>query len=220
MTDKAESAVKRRRPRPNARGEQSRQAILDMAERHFGAYGYRGTSTAAIAHEVQISDPGLLHHFGSKDGLLMALLNRRYSRDHDKLRAGEHLSGEALTANLETVVRENLEQREEVKLTMVLLAESIAKDHPGHEYFEMRYARARSTMARHIKNLQHDRALKPDIDAEAFGSMILAILDGLQLQWLLDPDVDMLAAIDAFNQLLLAALPPSAVDGERDTGGN
>jgi AcrR family transcriptional regulator len=197
---------RRRRSRLNARGEQSRQAILDAAERHFGELGYRGASTAAIANEVQISDPGLLHHFGSKDGLLMALLNRRYSRDNEKLRAGEQLSGKTLAANLEVVARENVEQREEVKLTMVLLAESISREHPGHEYFQMRYVRARATMARHIKNLQAAGELGSEFDPDALASLILGLLDGLQLQWLLDPDVDMLAGVRAFNQLLMAAL--------------
>lgn len=211
MANKTEPArPKRRRSRLNTRGEQSRKTILDVAERHFGELGYRGASTGAIASEVQISDPGLLHHFGSKDGLLMALLNRRYSRDGEKLRAGEHLSGKTLAGNLETVARENLQQRDEVKLTMVLLAESISQEHPGHEYFQMRYARARAIMARHIKNLQAGGELTADFDPDAAASLILAALDGLQLQWLLDPDVDMLAGVQTFNRLLMAALRPAA----------
>lgn len=204
----------RRRAAPSARGEQSRQAILDMAERHFGEFGYRGASTAAIASEVQISDPGLLHHFGSKDGLLMALLNRRYSRDSEKLRSGEHLSATELADNLETIAKENLEQRNEVRLTMVLLAESISREHPGHEYFQMRYVRARGIVARHIKTLQAAGDLAIDSDAEAVASLMLAILDGLQLQWLLDPEVDMVAGVRAFNHLVRLALPK----GRRKTG--
>jgi AcrR family transcriptional regulator len=196
----------RRRTKPNARGEQSRQAILDTAERHFGEFGYRGASTAAIANDAQISDPGLLHHFGSKDGLLMALLNRRYSRDGEKLRAGMHLSKEGLIETFEAIVRENQDQRSEVKLTMVLLAEAISTQHPAHEYFQMRYVLARTIMARHVGNLQSDGDLAPDIDSTALASLILAIFDGLQLQWLLDPDVDMLAAIKTFDRLLSTVL--------------
>jgi AcrR family transcriptional regulator len=196
----------RRRSKPSARGERSRRAILDVAARHFGELGYRGASTAAIANEVEISDPGLLHHFGSKDGLLMALLDRRYSRDVEKLRAEERLSGRALAANLESVARENLGLRDEVKLTMVLLAESISPEHPSHEYFQLRYVRARAIMERHVEHLQADGELRADFDPQALASLIVAVLDGLQLQWLLDRDVDMLAAVRAFNRLLVAAL--------------
>ncbi|MGI4732687.1 MAG: TetR/AcrR family transcriptional regulator [Janthinobacterium lividum] len=196
----------RRRSKPSARGEQSRQAILDVAERHFGKMGYRGASTAGIANDAQISDPGLLHHFGSKDGLLMALLNRRYSRDSDKLRAGEHLSVEEMADNLEAITRENVDQRDEVRLTMVLLAESIAQDHPGHEYFQMRYARARAIVARQLKGVLADGEPDPKADPETLASLILAVLDGLQLQWLLDPEVDMVSAVQAFNRLLTTAL--------------
>lgn len=212
MTGNPKAEGRRRQAKPNARGEQSRQAILDTAEHHFGEFGYRGASTAAIANDVQISDPGLLHHFGSKDGLLMALLNRRYSRDGEKLRAGMHLSKGDLIETFEAIVRENLDQRGEVKLTMVLLAEAISAQHPAHEYFQMRYVLARTIMARHVCNLQDDGDLEGDVDPVALASLILAVFDGLQLQWLLDSEVDMLSAVKAFNRLFSAVLRSGAAE--------
>lgn len=200
-----------RRPKPNVRGEQSREAILKVAERYFGDYGYRGTSTAAIANEVGISDPGLLHHFGSKEGLLTGLLNRHYSRDVEKLHAGEKLDGHGLANTLEAIVRENVLRRNDVRLTMVLLAESISQSHPGHEYFRLRYIRAQSIFTRHFKSLQASGELSPELDSSALANVMLAVLDGLQLQWLLDAQIDMQEGIRAFNSILLAALrPPSA----------
>jgi AcrR family transcriptional regulator len=205
----ADEPRKRRKGKPNVRGEQSREAILQAAERHFGEFGYRAVSTAAIANDAQISDPGLLHHFGSKDGLLMALLNRRYSVDAEKLRASERLSGEQLVETLGTIVRENEGKRDEVKLTMVLLGESIPHQHPGHEYFQMRYVRARAMFARHVKELQRRGELSSDLDPEALASVIIAVLDGLQMQWLLDPTVDMSQAASSFLRIFAASLGPA-----------
>lgn len=194
----------RNRSKPNVRGELSREVILDAAERHFGEFGYRGSSTAAIAAEAGISDPGLLHHFGSKDGLLMALLNRRYSRDGEKLRAGLRLDAGQLADMLEDIVVENQAQRGEVKLTMVLLAEAISTHHPAHEYFQMRYVLARTIMERHVRNLDRNGAeIAPR--SSALASVLLAVLDGLQLQWLLDPQFDMHSAIKVFADLVVAA---------------
>ncbi|WP_299006015.1 TetR/AcrR family transcriptional regulator [uncultured Caulobacter sp.] len=205
----AANEARKRRGKPNLKGEQSRETILKAAERHFGEFGYRAVSTAAIANDAQISDPGLLHHFGSKDGLLMALLNRRYSVDAEKLRAGENLSGEQLVDTLRTIVDENEGKRDEVKLTMVLLGESIPHHHPGHEYFQARYVRARTMFAGHVKELQRRGELSDDLDPQALASVIIAVLDGLQMQWLLDPAVNMSQAASAFLSLLSSALRPN-----------
>ena len=43
--------------------------------------------------------------------------------------------------------------------------------------------------------------------------MLLAVMDGLQIQWLLDPEIDMVASFDAFATLIrdqLAVQPPVA----------
>ena len=45
--------------------------------------------------------------------------------------------------------------------------------------------------------------LRPEVDPAAIGQLFSAVMDGLQLQWLLDPDnVDMVALFDQFLALL------------------
>jgi hypothetical protein len=43
--------------------------------------GYRGTSLAAIAEAAGLSQPGLLHHYRSKNAVLLAVLASRDSAD-------------------------------------------------------------------------------------------------------------------------------------------
>jgi AcrR family transcriptional regulator len=52
------------------------QQLLDVAELVFGEHGYRGTSMDDIAHRAGVSKPILYDHYGSKEGLLAALVER------------------------------------------------------------------------------------------------------------------------------------------------
>lgn len=57
------------------RAERERQ-ILAVAEQVFAADGYSGTSMDDIAARVGLSKPMLYEYFGSKEGLLLACLQR------------------------------------------------------------------------------------------------------------------------------------------------
>ncbi|MGH2988232.1 MAG: TetR/AcrR family transcriptional regulator, partial [Solirubrobacterales bacterium] len=63
--------------RPQARGEARREAILDAAVKLFARNGFRGTGILGLAEEVGITHAGVLHHFGSKERLLLAVVDRR-----------------------------------------------------------------------------------------------------------------------------------------------
>ena len=52
-----------------ARGEEVRERVLHAALECFGAFGYEGTSTRAVADRAGLSHPLLLYHFDSKDQL-------------------------------------------------------------------------------------------------------------------------------------------------------
>ena len=52
-----------------ARGEEARERVLHAALECFGAFGFEGTSTRAVAERAGLSHPLLLYHFDSKDQL-------------------------------------------------------------------------------------------------------------------------------------------------------
>ncbi|MGO1240602.1 MAG: TetR/AcrR family transcriptional regulator, partial [Cellulosimicrobium funkei] len=90
------------------RGEQRRREILRTAVEVFGEQGFRGSSLREIAARVGISEAGLLHHFGSKAGLLTATLEERDRRD--RVRRGED---EAAGADLLTTIRDQVRRNAE-----------------------------------------------------------------------------------------------------------
>jgi len=50
--------------------------LIDAATRQFAARGYPGVSIASVAQELGLTKQALLHHFGTKDRLYEAVLDR------------------------------------------------------------------------------------------------------------------------------------------------
>jgi AcrR family transcriptional regulator len=53
--------------------EATRAALLSVARRHFGREGYSNAELARIAADARVTTGALYHHFGSKQGLFLAV---------------------------------------------------------------------------------------------------------------------------------------------------
>ncbi len=60
--------------------EEARAAILEVAEQHLLKRGPAGLRLQEIAREIGISHPAILHHFGSREGLVQAVVERTLRR--------------------------------------------------------------------------------------------------------------------------------------------
>lgn len=76
---------------PERRRQRTRHALLDAAEEVFVERGVPGASVEQIAAEAGFSRGAVYDHFGSKEELLLAVMNRFISRQLDQF---QHLSGE------------------------------------------------------------------------------------------------------------------------------
>jgi AcrR family transcriptional regulator len=65
---------------PNRRGTRSREAVLDAAERLMAGQGYEAASVAALVEEAAIPASSIYHYFGSKEGVLLAVMERGAER--------------------------------------------------------------------------------------------------------------------------------------------
>lgn len=59
---------------PQKRGADSRKKVLEAALACFGAFGYEGTSTRAVAERAGVTHTLVLYHFGSKEQLWLAMM--------------------------------------------------------------------------------------------------------------------------------------------------
>jgi AcrR family transcriptional regulator len=82
--------------KPNRRGARSRELVLDAAERVMAAEGYDAASLATIVEESQIPISSVYHYFGSKDGVLLAVMERGAARFFERVRDQDELAGDPL----------------------------------------------------------------------------------------------------------------------------
>lgn len=76
-------------------GLEVRERLLNSALECFGAFGFAGTSTRAVAERAGASHPLLLYHFQSKDGLWLSMMENVIGRYQDSLNARLAAAGTA-----------------------------------------------------------------------------------------------------------------------------
>ncbi|WP_110686769.1 TetR/AcrR family transcriptional regulator [Salinicola aestuarinus] len=199
--------VKRRRA---PKGEQRREALLDAATAIFAENGYTAASMRNVAEIAGITTVGLLHHFPNKVSLLQALLARRDRRITEKFAELEMVPTlEGFVAFASMSLRFSVESRRECQAAMMINVESLAEHHPAWaqsiEKFEMTHAHAQA----HLAALRANGEIRADIEVARVATELFALMDGLQIQWLRDPDgVDALAIFDGYLQRLAGSLRP------------
>lgn len=208
-----EPAASARKPhRPRAATAQRREAILQAAMVTFGAKGYYNGSLAEVAEQVGMTHAGVLHHFGSKDQLLLEVLEYRDRTDVEHLAGQQVPGGLGLFEHLVKTARLNAERPGIVQTYAVLSAEAVTEDHPGQAWFRQRYAVLRGEVRQALTEVCDPSDPPSEADLDAAAASVLAVMDGLQVQWLLDRDQVDLARHTAF---AIEAILAAAVRGRR-----
>ncbi|WP_345184451.1 TetR/AcrR family transcriptional regulator [Microbacterium panaciterrae] len=193
MVTTTSSAVK---SRPET--ERKRTEILKAAIEIFGAKGSTNGTLADIAEQVGMTHAGVLHHFGSKQKLLLEVLAYRDQSDVAEL-AEQHIpNGPALFAHLVRTAFANALRPGIVQVYTVLSAESVTDRHPARSFFEDRYTVLRREVVAAFGELCAQEGVTDTDTIGHASASILAVMDGLQLQWLLDPSAVELAEASEF----------------------
>jgi AcrR family transcriptional regulator len=192
-----------RRPRgAYAKTAGRRQEIVEAAIEVFSTAGFRKGSLREVADRVGLSQAGLLHHFPSKEHLLQAVLTWR--DEQAAIRLGDRPEGVDLLRALVEVAEYNATTPELVELHVILSAEGTSTDHPIHEYFVNRYASVFDAIRGAFEKALSTGQLHPDVDVDSAARTVIAMMDGLQVQWLLHRnDVDMAGDLRRYIQSLL-----------------
>jgi AcrR family transcriptional regulator len=196
-----------------AKGVAKREEILTRALDVIAREGYRGASVKELADAVGLSQAGLLHYFDSKEELFTEILRKRDELDTVNLGVtGDVTTGivsdpgldfDALRDGYLGVVRHNADVPGLVHLFARLSVDAADPEHAAHEYFVQRGTGLRGFFAAAIAAGQASGDIDDRVDPDVLARLFQAVADGMQVQWMLEPDVDMTATVGALFELLI-----------------
>lgn len=195
------SEIKRRGPYD--KGKRRRKEILDKTLHVLAKRGVSKISLRVIAGEVGISHGTLMHYFPTLEDLLLETLM-------DTDRAGSQWLKEHPQRDLAEEIIRMAERNVSIPIhvaTYTAMSALAAEEGnvTSREFFARRFATAREILVQAIRTGRPD--LTREADIEAVASLVVAAFDGLQVQWLLDPSVDIAGSMAQLRPLLGAAQP-------------
>jgi AcrR family transcriptional regulator len=186
---------------PYAKTPARRADIIRAARDSFAENGYAKASLRDIAERAGITHAGLLHHFRNKDELLAEVLAER---DAEEWQQGLEQVGspDQLAPYLAELIRHHQKAPELMRLWIELAAAASRPDHPAHTYFVERYERGRTQFAEGFHDKAAHGTLREGVSPESAAVLFHAVLNGLQVQWVLNPDLDIVGPVTDFVRLL------------------
>lgn len=181
-----------------AKGAERREQIIQTATDVFATEGFEGTALKRVAELVGVKEATLFHYFRGKQELLTAVLAER---DRRSLAAMEEKAD-----GLSLMLRSAERNRREPGLTTLYAVASATANDPGHDshgYFKERYTEVVDVLGADIERRQSTGEIRSDLPARNLARLVVAVSDGLQLQWLYDKDVNIADGLSEFIDVLL-----------------
>lgn len=193
--------------KPRKASEEKRRQILIAASDLFGKRGTSNATLEEIAEQVGMTRAGLLHYFGSKQKLLMEVIKFRDNYELEEYEDNKMPSdGEEVIRHLLSSMKANEQRPGIVRTFSVLSGEALVDENPGSDYFSERYESLRRDIINALIDIARTYKLTIDMaQAEQASASIVAVMDGLQIQWLHSPDDVALADSAKFAILAIIA---------------
>ena len=194
---------------PNRRGVKSRELVLDAAEHVMAADGFEAATVARVVGEAGVPPSSVYHYFGSKDGILLAVMERGADRFFAELPDWDRRRGRP-AQHLAAVVSAGVQTLEDHPDFLRLLI-GFAAQPPAVANGEVQEVVARvRERARELLRTQVALAFGDDPGSPATDQLArfaLAAFDGAFIAWQADRGVTL--------QRLLEPLAPSLVAARR-----
>lgn len=172
----------------HAKGAARRQEILDRAIEVFRERGADGTSLRRIAEAIGVSHAALLHYFDSREQLLVAV----YAHAEAQRATGAAPRGAPGVDSMADAAVKNVEVPGLVQLYSTLVAAAVESGNEvSREFFSARFERVRTELTTSFRTQQAAGAIRDDVPAEHLAALVIAASDGLQIQWLLNPSIEL-----------------------------
>jgi AcrR family transcriptional regulator len=190
-----------------APAKQRREEILTAAEACFTERGYHGTTIDDIAERCALSKGAIYWHFPGKRDLFLALFDRyrgalveirRRAREApsapDGLRRFAHLA----------LLDDAAELMPLVELTLEYIAHA-SRDEELRERFRLMYGDLKAIVVDQVERGLEEGTFRR-VDPEAVANMMVALGDGLLMQKIAFPDLDLPRAVLGGLEIVLGGL--------------
>ncbi|MCP3811243.1 TetR/AcrR family transcriptional regulator [Mycolicibacterium septicum] len=179
-----------------------RAALHCIAQR-----GYAVTSSRDIAREAGVNVASINYHFGSKDALVTEALGECFGLWNQRVEtAFVGAAGLPPHDQLAAILRVAIDSFAEVRSSIHACVETYAPALRSDELRERMaagYATVRESAVQLAANAMHEGGMPVPDNLAAIASVLMAVCDGLMLQWIADPTAppDSAATLDALSAI-------------------
>jgi AcrR family transcriptional regulator len=160
----------------------NRQALLEGALRCIEERGYGEVSTRDIARAAKANVASIVYHFGSKDALIAEALAEGFRRWFAEF-AGEVMrsDSQALIQGAVRALGESMGSHRGMAQAFVAALSRAPHDEYLRDVLAASYRESRAGLAAVLE-------LGEDEESELKAGLLIAMFDGLLIQWLIDPE--------------------------------
>ena len=169
----------------------SKDRLLQGALTCIAQQGYAATSSRDIARAAGANVASINYHFGSKDALVNAALSQCFGMWNQRVeQAFEAAAGLAPRDQLGAILHAAIDSFADLRSSVHACVESYApalRSQELRERLAAGYAGVRESAIRLATQHMGDAGMAAPQNLAAIASVLMAVCDGLMLQWIADP---------------------------------
>ena len=169
-----------------------REQLLEGAIECLRTKGYARTTTRDIAAAANANLASIGYHFGSKEALLNQAILRACEQWTNRLGeaafAGEDESPLGQMAASWVAMLNSFEELRPILVGLIEAAAQSAWSDDLRQELAAHYRVSREQVALMVRQSLGEGVEEAGVDPKVVGSFLIAVCDGLVLQWLIDPD--------------------------------
>lgn len=193
------------------RSERSTEALLDAAAELIAEVGLAAMTFAAIGERAGYSRGMVRFRFGSKAGLVDALIHRVLTNLREARPTPAAGDGLAQMIGLIEAIRDlTLAESRDMRALLALMFEALGADPELRSRMAEFQQTMRADIAAALRDGLVDGSVRDGVDPTDSAVIVVSVLRGIAYQWLLEPDsVDLVRAYDGIIELLRARFAAS-----------
>lgn len=176
---------------PYAKTAETKATIAKAALDVVRELGHGGLTTAEVSERAGVSEATRFYHFPTRDHLLVAAMEAAEAENEAFMGADAENAQVGLEDIPGRIARRGMTNVNDLRLFASLAGQATDPEHPAHDFLKRHNERAVQGYAQGIRLRMAEGLAHPDLDPDSVARHMVAIWNGLQSQWLIDPSFDL-----------------------------